>query len=175
MPKGTKETFNTRFTNINSKKIKNGVIMPRPSKLTPEIQQKIGENVSLGLTYNLAASAAGVTYQSFNSWLKRGQTEKSGKCYQFFKYIQKCNAEAAKKCLERLNEAVDAGNCQVCMWILERRFSDDFGRRVYRKMNVVSENINENVEITVKEADILRKQILEKFEKVGEGNRSLTS
>ena len=96
MPKGTKETFNTRFTNINSKQ-KNGVIMPRPSKLTPEIQPKIGENVSLGLTYNLAASAAGVTYQSFNSWLKRGQTEKSGKHYQFFKYIQKCNADGARK------------------------------------------------------------------------------
>jgi hypothetical protein len=29
--------------------------MPRPSKLTPEIQQKIGDGISLGLTYALAA------------------------------------------------------------------------------------------------------------------------
>jgi hypothetical protein len=49
------------------------------------------------------------------------------------------------------------------MFILERRFPDEFGRRIYRKTNVVSENINENVEITVQEADILRKQILAKF------------
>ena len=34
----------------------------------------------------------------------------------------------------------------------------------YRKTNVVSGNRNENVEITVKEADIIRKQILAKFE-----------
>ena len=67
--------------------------------------------------------------------------------------------------LERLNKAADAGNCQVCMWILERRFPEDFARRQYRKMNVVSENKNENVEIIVQEADILRKQILAKFDR----------
>jgi hypothetical protein len=48
----------------------------------------------------------------------------------------------------------------------ERRFTDDYGRREYRKMDVVSENKNEYVEITVKEADILRKQILAKFDGV---------
>jgi hypothetical protein len=149
--------------------------MARPTKLTSELQQRIGDNVALGLTYSLAAESVGITYKTLNLWLKRGQTDKSGKYNHFYQYIQKCNADAAKRLLENLSAAAKAGNCQVCMWILERRFSDDFGRRVYRKMNVVSENINENVEITVKEADILRKQILEKFEKVGEGNRSLTS
>jgi len=33
-------------------------------------------------------------------------------------------------------------------------------------MDVISENKNENVKITVKEADILRKQILVKFDEV---------
>jgi hypothetical protein len=70
--------------------------------------------------------------------------------------------------LERLNEAVKGGNCQVCMFILERRFPDEFGRRVNRKTNVVSENLNQNVEIIVNDADILRKQILAKFYRVGE-------
>jgi len=32
-------------------------------------------------------------------------------------------------------------------------------------MNIVSENKNGNVEITVKEADILRKKILSKFDR----------
>jgi hypothetical protein len=40
--------------------------MVRPTKLTPEIQSKIDENISLGLTYALAASAAGITYQTLN-------------------------------------------------------------------------------------------------------------
>jgi hypothetical protein len=156
-------------------KIKNGVIMPRPSKLTPEIQHKIGENVSLGLTYSLAASAAGVTYQSLNSWLKRGQTEKSGKYLEFFKSIQKCNADGALNILQRLNDSAKAGDTRICMWILERRFPDEFGRRVYRKINSASENTNEMVEIIFKDFDIIRKEIMDKLSLVGEQKEPSTT
>jgi|SRR5271157_2462632 len=139
--------------------------MARPSKLTDEVQQRIGDNIALGLTYKLAAESAGVTYKSLNEWNQKGQKEKSGKYFEFAQHIKKCNADGARKLLERLNDAAEAGNCQICMWILERRFPEDFARRQYRKMNVVSENKNENVEITVMEADILRKQILAKFDR----------
>ena len=95
--------------------------------------------------------------------MNRGKTEKSGKYYQFAQHIKKCNAEGARKLLERLNDAAEAGNCQVCMFILERRFQEDFARRQYRKMNVVSENKNENVGLIVNDADGIRKEILAKF------------
>jgi hypothetical protein len=49
------------------------------------------------------------------------------------------------------------------MWILERRFSEEFGRRVYRKMDVVSENLNQNVEISVMDANKIREKIIEQF------------
>jgi hypothetical protein len=42
--------------------------------------------------------------------MKRGQTEKSGKYFQFSQYIQKCNVDGARKLLERLNDAAGAGN-----------------------------------------------------------------
>jgi hypothetical protein len=61
------------------------------------------------------------------------------------------------------------------MFILERRFPEDFGKRVYRKANVVSENLNQNVEIIFNDADGIRKQILAKFNLVGENNESLTN
>src|SRR5271157_2461897 len=130
--------------------------MARPCKLTPELQNKIGENVSLGLTYSLASEAAGITYKTFNEWNKKGQTEKSGKYYQFAQHIKKCNADGARKLLERLNDDAKAGNCTVCMWILSRRFHEDFGRRIYKKTNVVSANQTVNVELTVQKPDILR-------------------
>jgi hypothetical protein len=149
--------------------------MVRSCKLTPEIQQRISDNIALGLTYSLAASSAGITYKTFNIWLNKGKTEKSGKYYQFYKYIIKCNADGALKLLERLNEAAKGGNCQVCMFILERRFPDEFGRRVNRKTNVVSENLNQNGEIIINDTDGIRKQILAKFDRVGENNESLTS
>ena len=138
--------------------------MARPTKLNPELQQRIGDNIASGLTYSLAAEAAGITYKTFNEYMNRGKTEKSGKYFDFYLYILKRNAEGAKKLLENLNAAAKAGDTRICLWILERRFSEDFGRRMYRKTNAVSENINENIEITVQEADILRKQILTKFD-----------
>jgi len=138
--------------------------MARPSKLTLDIQKRIGDNIALGLTYRLAAEAAGITYKTFNEYMNRGQTEKSGKYYQFYKYIQKCNADAAKVLLERINEAAKSGDTQMCTWILERRFASDFGRWVYKKTNMVSENQNVIVDIAINDADGIRAQILEKFD-----------
>ena len=149
--------------------------MARPSKPTPDIQKRIGDNIALGLTYSLAAEAAGITYKTFNEYMNMGQTEKSGKYFQFYQYIQKCNADAAKVLLERINEAARAGDTQICTWILERRFASDFGRRVYKKTNVVSENQNVNVEIIVKDTDAIREEILAKFNWVEESNELLTS
>jgi AraC-like DNA-binding protein len=140
--------------------------MARPTKLTKQLQQQIGENVALGLTYALAAAPAGITYQTFNDWLKKGKNSTSGEYFEFTQYIQKCNADTAKKLLERLNEAAKAGNCTVCMWILSRRFPDEFGRRVYRKTNVVSENHNVIVDMEVNDADKIREKILEKFDRI---------
>jgi DNA invertase Pin-like site-specific DNA recombinase len=71
--------------------------MARPCKLNPEIQQRIGEGVSLGLTYSLAAESAGITYQTLNQWLQRGKNSTSGKYYQFAQHIKKCNAEGGKE------------------------------------------------------------------------------
>jgi hypothetical protein len=77
--------------------------------------------------------------------------------------------------LERLNLAAKAGDTRICIWILERRFSEDFGRRIYRKTNLVSENKNVNVELIVNDADSIRIEILAKFDRVEEGNKVLTS
>jgi hypothetical protein len=89
--------------------------MARPCKLTPEIQHTIGENIALGLTYKLAAEAAGITYKTLNEWNQKGQIEKSGKYYQFAQHIKKCNANGARILLEKLYDAAKAGNCQICM------------------------------------------------------------
>ena len=61
------------------------------------------------------------------------------------------------------------------MWILERRFPEEFGRRVYKKTNVVSENLNQNIEITVNDADAVRKQILLNFDLIAVSKESLTA
>ena len=73
--------------------------MVRSTKLTNEVQQKIGDGVSLGLTYAFAASAAGVTYQTFNQWMKLGRDSTSGKYFEFYKNLEQRNAEETLKIL----------------------------------------------------------------------------
>ena len=111
----------------------------------------------------MASSAAGITYQTFDQWMKLGRDSTSGKYFEFYKHIEQQNAEGALRILQKMNDKAKAGNCQVCMFILERRFSEDFGRRVYRKTNVVSENQNVIVDIAINDADGIRAQLLKKF------------
>ena len=92
--------------------------MARPCKLTPDITKRIGDNIALGLTYALAAESAGITYQTFNDWMNKGKNSKSGEYFQFFQYIQKCNAGGARKLFKHLNEAAKAGDSRICIWIL---------------------------------------------------------
>jgi hypothetical protein len=107
--------------------------------------------------------------------MNRGKTEKSGKYHQFAQYVNKRNANTAKTLLEHLNSSAKAGDTRICLWILERRFASDFGRRVYKKTNVVSENINKNLELIVNDADGIWKKILEKFVLVRKIHEPLTS
>ena len=69
---------------------------------------------------------------------------------------------------------MEAKKFKFLLWVLERRFPDEFGRRVYRNTNAVSENKNENVELIVNDVDEIRNQILAKFDLVGESNESQT-
>ena len=62
--------------------------MPRPTKLTPELQQIIGDGVSLGLTYSLAAESAGVTYKTYSEWIKRGRQRNLGNIISFINILK---------------------------------------------------------------------------------------
>jgi hypothetical protein len=92
--------------------------MVRPSKLNLEVQQRIGDNIALGLTYRLAAEAAGITYKTLNQWVQRGKNSTSGEYFEFYKFIQKCNADAAKTLLERLKLllTLEIAKCACGSW-----------------------------------------------------------
>jgi hypothetical protein len=75
-----KETQKIPKYNLNSQKlkeVKNDVILAGPCKLTSEIRSRTWNNIALGLPYSLAAESAGITYQTFNYWRKRGRLPKS--------------------------------------------------------------------------------------------------
>ena len=104
-----------------------------------------------------------MTYKTLNEWNQKGQTEKSGKYFEFAQHIKKCNADGARKLLEKLNDAAKPVIVKFVCGFWREDFPEDFARRQYSKTNVVSENINPNVEIVVQDTNEIRKEILAKF------------
>lgn len=99
------------------------------SKLTFEIQKKIGDNITLGMPLKFAAQAAGITETTFYNWMEKGEKEKSGKFFEFFGYIKECQSKAVQLHLKLITKAAKEGSWQASAWILERRHPEEFGRR----------------------------------------------
>lgn len=103
--------------------------MARPTKLTPETQNKIVQALTLGATYEHAANFAGISYETFNNWMKRGEAASSGKFLQFFEAVKKAEGNATVGWLAKIEKAANDGNWQAAAWKLERRYPNDYGRQ----------------------------------------------
>lgn len=102
--------------------------MARPSKLTPEAQAHIVRAIELGATYELAAGYGGISYDTFNAWMKRGEKAASGMYRQFYEAVKGAESRAAVRWLARIDLA---DTWQAAAWKLERRYPRDYGRRVW--------------------------------------------
>src|SRR5665647_1385589 len=97
--------------------------MSRPTKLNSELTALICENIELGLSYNLSCQAAGVTFETFNDWMKRGAAGDE-RFIDFGTRVHASEAACAKKCLTRIREAADSGTWSAAAWLIERRFHE---------------------------------------------------
>lgn len=77
----------------------------RKTKLTPDIQKKIGDNITLGMPLKFAAEAAGITEVTFYNWLKRGENESKGKFFEFAEHIKACKAKAVQLHLKLITKS----------------------------------------------------------------------
>jgi len=104
--------------------------MARPTKLTPESQERILQAIRVGATYTDAADYAGVVYDTFNNWMKRGAEAKSGIYFEFFNEVKKAQGSAKVGWLAKIEKAANEGSWQAAAWKLERRDPENYGRTV---------------------------------------------
>lgn len=135
--------------------------MARPTKLTPERQEKICENIRLGMIYKRAALAAGISPSTFYSWKARGEEETSSEYSEFLETLKKAEAEGEARHLTLIEDAAKGGGqstetrevfkkgelveritvskpitpqWQAAAWLLERRYPNRWAR--YSKIEV---------------------------------------
>lgn len=105
------------------------VCMARKTKLTPDVQKEIGQNIILGMPIKFAAEAAGIGETTFYRWMQSGEKAKRGKFREFWEYIKECQAKAVQLHVKLITRAANEGSWQASAWILERRHPNEFGRK----------------------------------------------
>jgi hypothetical protein len=100
--------------------------MSRPSKLTPEVQERVCAAVRAGNYMEAASAFAGVTYTTVRSWLRRGKGARRGKFLGFLRAVQKAQADAEATVVAQWRQACP-DNWQACRDFLARRYPDRWG------------------------------------------------
>lgn len=103
--------------------------MGRPSKLDDLVEQRVLNAVKAGLTWALAAQAAGVSPASLRDWKARGRDGEEPYA-AFLARIKQAEGERAETVVTKLLAAADdPKHWTAGAWWLERRFPRQFGRR----------------------------------------------
>lgn len=90
-----------------------------PSKLTPEVQERVAMLIRVGNTVEIAAQATGIGRSTFFLWMNRG-AEGVEPYVQFVAAVEQSRAEAEATLVTRIAKAAANGSWSAAAWLLER-------------------------------------------------------
>lgn len=100
--------------------------MARPSKLTPELAEKIANYISTGNYASVVCGLVGVGDSTFYRWLEKGAKAKSGKYREFWEAIKKAESAREAKWIKDID---GDPSWQSKAWLLERRYPERWGKK----------------------------------------------
>ena len=101
----------------------------RPSKLTPELQEKLCRAIRAGNFINISCALTGCSPRSTQIWRKRGLEDGRGVFFEFALAIEQALAYSDACDLAVIQAAAAAGEWRAACWVLERRFSERWGQQ----------------------------------------------
>ena len=87
--------------------------MGRPSKLNPTIQAEVCKHIENCLHYKDAALLSGISYVTFNEWMKKGREQKRGRYHDFLVAVENAEAKANDTLLAIVREEAERGTEKV--------------------------------------------------------------
>lgn len=96
------------------------------TKLTPEVQEKICNEIKRGLPVTRAVVLAGIAMQTYYNWYNKGEKAKSGRFKEFYNKIEEAKAYGIALRVENIRKAGESGIWQADAWWLERMDPDNF-------------------------------------------------
>lgn len=109
----------------------------RPTKLNDKVQETICDAIRRGHYIKDACALAFISHDTYNIWLRRAEDDKakgeSNPYTCFSDALKRAEAEFKDKHLVNIEEAAmrpQPGAWQASGWSLERRFPEQFGKRM---------------------------------------------
>ena len=90
----------------------------RPTKLTPELQERVCTLLSVGNTIETSCTLAGIHVDTLYAWCSQGEAGKSSRHHEFSEAIKKARASAEAHHIQRIYQG--ERNWQSSAWWLER-------------------------------------------------------
>ena len=97
------------------------------NKYTPEVKLEICKILAEGNTRHTAASLAGVSYDTFLSWFRKGEAGEEP-YDEFYREVKYAEDEAIRRNLAIIQKAAEK-SWQAAAWFLERKNPTDWGRK----------------------------------------------
>ena len=126
--------------------------MGRPTKLNAEVSERFLNGLKLGLTYELAASYAGVNVRRIYGWMQRGRDEDDGDYFQFLQSVKQAEGACAAICMGRIQKAAEGGSWQAAGWIMERRYG--YSQQQQIKVDTLDDELEGVEDIIAKVAEV---------------------
>jgi hypothetical protein len=110
----------------------------RPTKLTPEVRERVADAIGLGAYAEQAARAAGISPSTYYDWLRRGEAGEEP-FSEFSETIRVREAQAEVDAIRVIRQAADGGDWRAAGHYLERRHPERWGRRPQPQVEPVEE------------------------------------
>ncbi|MCC4769465.1 transposase [Methanosarcina sp. DH2] len=138
--------------------------MTKKTKCTPELIERMKENVKLGFTYSALALSLGISEDTLYSWIRKGRDEQQQPYVSFYAALKEAEADLLAECLQQLKLSMKMGNVESAKFMLERRFNN-MGYGKQSQVDVKSQNLNMNstVPMTHEQTEAMRADILSKL------------
>ena len=105
----------------------------RPTACTPELTERICEDLRRGLTFKMACEGAGISQHTGHEWTRRGQLDlDGGRSATTWARFAQATTRARSDCLASLVSTVRTAavtDWRAAAWMLERRDPDGWSRR----------------------------------------------
>ena len=138
--------------------------MAKKTKCTPELIERMKENVKLGFTYSALSLSLGISEDTFYSWIRKGRDEQLQPYVSFYAALKEAESELLAECLQQLKLSMKMGNVESAKFMLERRFNN-MGYGKSSQIDMKSQNINVTASVPASHEDNekLRQEILSRL------------